>query len=73
MSAITAPTQAHSTTAKAISFRSSSTACCSRDAPRCCPTTMLTVVPIAKNAQKNRFDTVLEMFIADTTSSPRRE
>ena len=70
---MTTPTAAHRATAKAMSCLSSSTALSSSPAPRSCPTIMDTVVPMDKKAQKNRLETVVEIFTAETTSRPRRE
>ena len=73
MTAMTAPTAVHSTTAKAMSLRSSSTARSVWPEPSSCPTMIETVVPMERKAQKKRFEIVMEMFSAETTSSPRTE
>ena len=73
INAITRPTTVHSATEKAMSLRSSSTARSSSPAPRIWPTMMEMALPMERKAQKKRFETVEEMFVADTTSSPRME
>ena len=56
-----------------ISFLSSSSACFSLPAPRCCPIIMATVEPIAIADAWNKFAMVEEIFVAETTSRPRTE
>jgi len=72
-SAISAPITMQSNTENVISFVSVSFASSILPAPRSCPTMMATESPSAMKTTLNRFEIVLEIFIAATTFSPRTE